>query len=202
MRDDAVLLLSGGIDSTALAVWRRPKIAVTIDYGQRSAVGELRAARRVAAVLDIAHESVSCDLAALGSGDLSSAPPAECAPVSEWWPFRNQLLVTIGAMAAVKHGLTTVLIGCVKTDARHVDGAPDFLGAIDRVVALQEGGVRVAAPAIELTTAELVREARVPRHLLRAAFSCHRAEFACGTCAGCRKAISTFADLDSLASRA
>jgi len=31
------ILLSGGLDSIALAYWLRPQIAVTIDYGQRPA---------------------------------------------------------------------------------------------------------------------------------------------------------------------
>ena len=31
------LLLSGGMDSIALAFWKRPEIAITIDYGQRAA---------------------------------------------------------------------------------------------------------------------------------------------------------------------
>jgi 7-cyano-7-deazaguanine synthase len=41
---DTGLLLSGGMDSVALAYWLRPDVAFTIDYGQLSAEGELRSA--------------------------------------------------------------------------------------------------------------------------------------------------------------
>lgn len=37
------LLLSGGLDSTAIAAWQRPDVCVTVDYGQRPARGELAA---------------------------------------------------------------------------------------------------------------------------------------------------------------
>jgi hypothetical protein len=37
-----VLLLSGGIDSSALAAWRRPTQTLVIDYGQISAPGEIQ----------------------------------------------------------------------------------------------------------------------------------------------------------------
>ena len=36
------MLLSGGMDSIAVAYWRRPSLAITIDYGQVPAAGELR----------------------------------------------------------------------------------------------------------------------------------------------------------------
>lgn len=40
------LLLSGGMDSISVAFWKRPEIAISIDYGQRAAEAEITAANR------------------------------------------------------------------------------------------------------------------------------------------------------------
>ena len=49
----AVLLLSGGMDSTALAAWKRPSACVTVDYGQQAAAAELKAATLVGELLGL-----------------------------------------------------------------------------------------------------------------------------------------------------
>lgn len=194
-RVKSLLLLSGGMDSIALAVWKRPEIALTIDYGQQSAPGEIRAASKVAADLSIQHEVVVIDLGRYGSGDLAGVAASPHAPVSEWWPFRNQLLLTIAGTVAMRYGAQEIFIGCVATDARHMDGTIAFIDQIDALMSRQEGGVRVVAPAIGMTTVELLRKADVSEKMLRRSFSCHTARYACGTCAGCRKAQSVFAQL-------
>ncbi len=110
------LLLSGGMDSTSLAVWCHPDIAITIDYGQRPAAGEKRAASAVAAALGIEHHIITSDLSALGSGDLAGTPALAVAGISEWWPYRNQMLVTLAAMKSVSLGVSELMIGALKTD--------------------------------------------------------------------------------------
>lgn len=187
---DAAILLSGGMDSIALAYWLRPIRAYTVDYGQLSAEGEVRAAAEVARALGITHDVLTVDCRALGSGDLAGRPPLDVAPVREWWPFRNQLLVTLAGMRAVGHGVRRLLLGAVATDSAHSDGRSDFVSALDAVLALQEGTLRLEAPAIHLTTAELVRQAGVPRSLLAWAHSCHTGAVACGSCRGCQKHLN------------
>jgi 7-cyano-7-deazaguanine synthase len=191
----ALLLLSGGMDSIAVAHWTRPAVALTVDYGQRSAVGELRAATAVATALGLRHEVVHMDAKALGSGDLAGSAPHPFAPVPEWWPFRNQLLVTIAAARAVTLGCGRVVLGAVSTDGAHADGREAFIIAMDALLALQEGGIRLEAPALHLATLELIREAAVPLELLAWAHSCHRSDRACGFCRGCRKYLDVRAAL-------
>lgn len=181
------ILLSGGIDSIALAYWKRPDVAYTVDYGQKSAQGELRASRFVAKELSIDHFNISVDCRALGSGDLAGSTPSAIAPVPEWWPFRNQLLVTIAAMKAVQDGVGILMVGSVKTDSSHLDGTKEFYTKLDDLVRFQEGGVIVQAPAIDLTSAELVKKSGLPDTLLGWAHSCHTANYACGVCRGCNK---------------
>ena len=180
----SALLLSGGMDSVALAFWLRPDFAITIDYGQKPARGEVRAAAAVAAELGIAHQVVQADLSGLGSGDMAGSLALKVAPVPEWWPYRNQMLVTLAAMRALPLGVDELLIGCLSTDASHADGSQAFVAAMNTLLCLQEGGMRLRAPAITLTAKELIKTSGVPIDILSWAHSCHVGEYACGLCRG------------------
>lgn len=190
------LLLSGGMDSLALAWWVRPEIGITLDYGQLAAEAEVSASKSICKRLEIQHYVVSIDCRAVGSGDMAGAQADAHAPASDWWPYRNQMLVTLAAMKAISLGVTTLYLGTVKSDGSHRDGTPEFIGAISRLMALQEGGMTVEAPAIELSTAELVRKAGVPRDMLAWAHSCHKSNVACGRCRGCNKYLEVWGELD------
>jgi len=183
------LLISGGIDSIALAAWLRPAVCLTIDYGQVPADAEIRAARAACADLKLAHEVLSIDCSAIGSGDLAGRAASVLAPVQEWWPFRNQLLITLAATFLVEHNLEELLIGIVKSDGAHQDGTPAFIDQLSSLLALQEGNLRVRAPAIHLSSLELIRQSGISWDILAWAHSCHVSTVACGQCRGCYKHI-------------
>lgn len=189
------LLLSGGMDSISLAYWRRPDFAVTIDYGQLSATAEMGAASAVCLALNIQHECLTVDCRALGSGDLIGLPSLAEAPASDWWPFRNQLLATIAAGRAIALGATSLELGTVASDGVHADGTPAFITAMDRLTSIQEGGLRVEAPAITMSTTDLVRRSGVPVSILAWAHSCHKANVPCGECRGCYKHFQVWSEL-------
>ena len=192
-----VLLLTGGLDSTALASMLEKERALFMDYGQRPAKGEERAARAVAEALGIPLDIRRVDLSAFGHGTMSATgaalPTARGAP--EFWPYRNQMLITLAAMTYAAEPLTEIIIGTVAGDDVHPDGHPEFLDAMDCVVS-QQSGVRVVAPALGMTTLELVRKAAVPRSVLGWTFSCHTGQWACGSCRGCHKHRAVIACLD------
>jgi 7-cyano-7-deazaguanine synthase len=192
------LLLSGGMDSVALAFWRRPDVAFTVDYGQLAAKGEIRAARQIAKELDVAHEVLAIDCRQLGSGDMAGIPASAIAPVPEWWPFRNQMLVTFAAARAVSLGVGQLLVGSVASDESHQDGKAEFYVLLDRLLEFQEGGIRVTAPGIAMTTEELVRTSGISLSQLSWAHSCHKGEFACGDCRGCYKYHSVMELLEAM----
>ena len=183
----SALLLSGGMDSIAVAAWKHPDLCLTINYGHKAAEGEIRAAALVCHDLGLAHEVISVDCSSLGSGDLAGLNPAKIAPIPEWWPFRNQFLVTLAVMRAVSLNVTEVMVGSVRTDSTHLDGTPEFYRLLHSVVAFQEGNIQVTAPAIYLTTAELIRRSGIKRELLAYSHSCHTGNLACGQCRGCNK---------------
>jgi 7-cyano-7-deazaguanine synthase len=175
------------MDSIAVSYWQMPAIALTIDYGQKAALAEMSAAARVCADLGIRHEQVRVDCSALGSGDMAGEAALEVAPVPEWWPYRNQMLITFAAMKGLSLGVSELMLGSVASDGSHADGRPDFYAAADALLHLQEGAMRVSAPALTMSTVELVRSSRVPRELLSWAHSCHVGDLACGACRGCVK---------------
>ena len=190
------LLLSGGMDSLSIAWWKRPDLAITLDYGQRAAEAEKLASAQVCKELGIRHEIVSIDCSSLGSGDMAGAPPDAAAQTSDWWPYRNQLLVTLASMRAISRGMQTLYIGTVRSDGEsHLDGTPDFVRKMDDLMAYQEGHLRVVAPALNLSTTELIRQSGVPPGLLAWSHSCHKANIACGTCRGCTKYVETYLEL-------
>jgi 7-cyano-7-deazaguanine synthase len=192
----SAILLSGGMDSIALAYWKRPSFAITIDYGQLAAEGEIRASRTVAEALQIRHLIVQANCSELGSGDLSGKIPHDKAPATEWWPFRNQLLITLAGMKAIDLGITNLMFGSVATDDFHRDGQQGFFDRISSLTSFQEGGMTVEAPAISMTTVELIIHSKTPRSLLAWAHSCHRSEYACGHCRGCYKYDSVIEELE------
>lgn len=182
---NSLLLFSGGIESTAIAFWKRPDLLLHIDYGHLPAQGEIRAARTIATRLQLPLKEARIDCSATGSGELSGRAHALCAPATSWWPFRNQLLITLGAAVAVNLGIEILLIGSVASDRLYADSTPEFLEAMRNTIRLQEGGVTLVAPAIHLTTSQLVQESQVPRSLLARTHSCHVSNVACGQCRGC-----------------
>lgn len=184
---DTVLLLSGGVDSTALAYTLRPDLAVTIDYGQIPADAEIHASQQICNELEISHTVIKADCSDLGTGPLADTDQLETAVTPEWWPFRNQLLITLGAMHAVTRDADQLILGAVASDTDHADGRPAFYNLMDDVVSFQEGNLHVTTPAIDQTSHELVQDTNAPLNLLAWTHSCHTANHACGECRGCTK---------------
>ena len=176
------LLLSGGLESCALAYWLRPPVAITIDYGQLPAEGEIRASAAICAELGVEHVVVRSDA-------YFEAPP-EGKKGAVWWPYRNQLLITLAAIRLHEQGLSELNIGLVKGDV-FKDCGQKFVGAVTDLMLLQEGRILVRAPAIGLTAIELLKVSGIPADFLGITMSCHVMDIPCGQCAGCRKNSAT-----------
>lgn len=194
----SAILLSGGIDSIALAYWKRPKVAFTLDYGQTPAETEIRVSKVVSKELGIEHYVIKVDCSSLGSGDLINQNAIEGSPSTEWWPFRNQMLITLASMRGISLGVTELMTASVKSDGFHMDGTSSFYQLIDNLMAFQEGNIRVSAPAINLTSSELVVASGVPDSLLYWAHSCHKSNIACGNCRGCNKYRQVMHELNAI----
>ena len=193
------LLLSGGIDSSALAFLIRPDYAFFIDYGQKPARREEYVAKLIANDLSIPFEAISVDCSAIGSGDLSNRKRLHGfgdSDLTEWWPFRNQLLLTLAAPLALELGVKELVFGSVKSDSHYKDGTINFFNAIRELFKSQEGELSISTPAINLSSVELVKKSEIPLSILGWTHSCHISNEACGLCRGCEKHLDILQSLN------
>lgn len=179
--------MSGGIESTCVAYWKRPDLCVTIDYGHVCASTEINTSSAICGRLGIKHivirASAGNKFGILGGRKaLNKEKP-------EYWPFRNQFLGTLAAMTLQEARVREIWFGIVKSDRRFLDSSSNFIKKLDKLTSAQEGGIRIRAPAITLSTEKLMVVSKTPRSILGATFSCHRSEIPCGDCPGCWKQL-------------
>lgn len=191
-----LLLLSGGLDSTALAAWTRPSACLTINYGQKAANAEIQSAATICNRLGLKHITLSVPLSELGTGTMSKDATQISHNSPEFWAFRNQFLVTVATMCAYKFQYDEVNIGTVHSDQiRHKDGTEEFVFMLDNLIQMQEGGIRFKAPAQKMTSFELIVRSKIPPSTLAWAHSCHTSNIACGRCNGCIKHSEILSEL-------
>lgn len=183
------VLLSGGIDSICLTYGLRPDVAYTIDYGQTVAEREIYVSNYICHKLSIEHKVIQINCRSLGTGTLANSNNLSFAPSEEWWPYRNQLLITFASMQGIKDGIEELYLASVKSDEFHKDGTDEFYNLINNLVSYQEGAIKVYCPTLDFYSHELALKYEVPLDLLTIAHSCHISNLACGKCSGCMKQL-------------
>lgn len=201
----AVVLLSGGLDSaTVLALAREAGFhchALSVAYGQRHAA-ELAAAARVARALGAAeHRLMSVDLARVGGSALTDAsipvPEAPAAGIpATYVPARNTLFLALALGWAEVLGADDLFIGANAVDySGYPDCRPAFIAAFETLARLAtragvEGApLRVHAPLVAMSKAEIIRTGARLGVDFAATVSCYQADAdgrACGRCDSCR----------------
>jgi 7-cyano-7-deazaguanine synthase len=203
----AVVLLSGGLDSTTvLAIARAEGLVchcLTVDYGQRHRV-EIDAARRVADALGAAsHRIITLDLRAIGGSALTDdievpkdrEPESGEVPIT-YVPARNTVLLSLLLGLAEVMGADQLFIGANAVDySGYPDCRPAFLQAFEKLASLAtvagaEHGVRfkVRAPLLELSKSEIIRrglDLGVDYGLTRSCYDPTPNGLACGRCDSC-----------------
>jgi 7-cyano-7-deazaguanine synthase len=212
----AVVLVSGGMDSAVTLAMARAQgfvcHALSVAYGQRHA-SELVAAARVAALLGaIEHKTVSVDLRSIGGSALTAdiAVPEHVdthgdsdIPVT-YVPARNTIMLSIALGWAETLGATDLFCGVNAVDySGYPDCRPAFIEAFERLANLAtKAGVegrklRVHAPLISMSKADIVREGTRLGVDFAHTVSCYRADSdgrACGHCDACVLRARGFAD--------
>lgn len=212
----AVVLVSGGMDSAVtLALAREQGFvchALSVAYGQRH-VSELAAADRVATMLGaVEHKTVSVDLRSIGGSALTSdlAVPEhhvrhndDDIPVT-YVPARNTIMLAIALGWAETLGANDLFCGVNAVDySGYPDCRPAFIEAFERLanVATKAGveghALRVNAPLLRLSKADIVREGIRLGVDFAATVSCYQADAdgrACGHCDACALRAQGFVD--------
>jgi 7-cyano-7-deazaguanine synthase len=203
----AVVLASGGLDSTVTAAMARRDgcelFFLTIAYGQRHAV-EVERARQVAEAMGVTHHVVlALDLRAIGGSALTSEidVPKDRAgserrhgiPIT-YVPGRNLIFLSLAAAHAEVVGASLIYFGANVLDySGYPDCRPGFIRAFE--TAANEGTragaegrpLQVRTPLLTMSKAEIIREGvalHVPFHLTH---SCYDpvGTAACGRCDSC-----------------
>ena len=205
------MLVSGGMDSAVtLALARDQGLAchaLSVDYGQRH-VSELAAAKRVAQQLGAAeYKVVHVDLRSIGGSALTSdieVPEAGGAGIPVTYvPARNTIMLAVALGWAEVLGATDIFCGVNAVDySGYPDCRPEFIAEFERLANLAtKAGVegkmlRIHAPLIRLSKADIVREGVRLRVDFSTTVSCYQADSAgraCGHCDACRLRADGFA---------
>lgn len=213
----AVVLLSGGLDSTTvLAVAKRDGYtphAMTFRYGQRHSV-EIEAARRVAAAHGVTrHVVVDIDLRQWGGSALTgdaAVPkdrdldaPNDGIPVT-YVPARNTIFLSFALAWAEVLGADAIFIGVNALDySGYPDCRPEYIEAFTRMANLAtragvEGTQRLTihAPLQHLSKAEIIalgRSLGVDYAMTTSCYDPSPDGAACGRCDACQLRLRGFA---------
>lgn len=211
----AVVIISGGLDSTVLAYWlasHGTRLALlSIDYRQRHRI-ELEYACATAVQLGMSHQVADLSgLAALLGGSALTDSAVEV-PDGHYTdasmratvvPNRNAIMLDVAVAAAISCGADAVAYGAHAGDhAIYPDCRPEFFEAYQALAAsANEGflppGFEVIAPFLGLSKADIVSlgaEIGVP---FAATWSCYRGlDLHCGMCGTCVERREAFAVAD------
>ena len=187
---DAVICLSGGLDSTVLAydilntrpgLARQDLSAVCFNYGQRHYT-EIDHARRIAETLRIDFEVL--EIAGLFGCNDNLLTGKGSSPVV---PNRNAIFLSIAVSYAITRGARAVYYAPTVEDYElFSDCRPEFVDALNELLQSSEIDCLVFAPFIRKTKKEIVELGRRLMVPFDQTWSCYEGTFEpCGACLAC-----------------
>ncbi|MBN2096660.1 7-cyano-7-deazaguanine synthase QueC [Candidatus Peregrinibacteria bacterium] len=200
----AIILHSGGQDSTTCLVWALKKFRnveiISFDYGQRHKT-ELKAARAIAKKLGVPHKTISLpvlkELTKNALTDKTVKIKTGKGLPSTFVDGRNQLFLTVAAIYAKQKGIKNLVTGVCQTD---YSGYPDcretFIKSMQKTLRLaMEYPFTIHIPLMHLTKADSVKlmEKLGGLDLLKFTHTCYEGTRpACGKCPACKLRLKGF----------
>jgi 7-cyano-7-deazaguanine synthase len=203
----AVVLLSGGLDSTTAAALARREgwelYGLTVRYGQVHAL-ETAAARRVAVALGfVRHVELDVNLAAFGGSTLTgdgAVPkdrPLDAAGIpSTYVPARNTVFLSLALAWSEVLGADRIVIGVNALDySGYPDCRPEYIAAFEHLAdqatkaGVEGRRVRVWAPLQHLSKADIIRlgvELGIDYAMTHSCYDPGPDGRPCGRCDSCR----------------
>jgi 7-cyano-7-deazaguanine synthase len=220
-RANAVILLSGGVDSaTAAAIAQQQGFdlhALSFRYGQRHE-RELASAQRVAAFLQAkTHQILSFDLRAIGGSaltddiavpkDRSEAEMGTGIPVT-YVPARNTIFLSFALALAERIEAQDIFFGANQLDySGYPDCREEYIQAFERMANLAtkagvEGKRRLTihTPLLKLSKAAIIKAGLALGLDYALTWSCYDPrsdDRACGRCDSCQLRLKGFAEAGS-----
>ena len=216
MKKKAVVLLSGGLDSTtALAIAKKEGFdvyALSFDYGQRHRI-ELERAKQIAKKLGVIdHQIINIDLRQFGGSALTDSIDvpthreekivSEEIPVT-YVPARNTIFLSLGLAYAEVNNAPHIFLGVNAVDySGYPDCRPEFIEAFEKLANLAtktsvEGKekIKIHTPLIQLTKAKIILKGIELDVDYSLTYSCYKPEKggkACGICDSCQLRLRGF----------
>jgi len=200
MKNKAVVLLSGGLDSAVALYLARSLgydcLCVIFDYGQRHR-REIESARRIARLAGCAYKVIKLDFAHKGSSLLDKKAEVKgCASriPDTYVPARNIVFLSLALSLAEAIKAKEIFIGAHAQDySGYPDCRPEFYRAFKRAaISGTRSGVEGKAPGIRTplinkNKAQIIRLGRRLKVPFELTWSCYRGgKSPCGRCDSCR----------------
>jgi 7-cyano-7-deazaguanine synthase len=191
----ALLLCSGGLDSTTLAYWMRERdieiIPIFLDYGQHCVEKEWKTLTDVLPSNGVLPPE-RIDVSGIFRGSKSRLivePDLWNEPVADddlYIPYRTLLFFSIGAACAQTRGLLDVYSGFINSNhAKELDCSATFLNGLDALAA-NVGPVRLHLPFRHWSKSQVVAEAVRLGVAIGTTYSCQLlSDTPCGACPNC-----------------
>lgn len=212
MKPRAVILFSGGLDSTTVLAIAQSQgfdcYTLSFDYGQRHAA-ELQAALRISNKMAVVeHKVVSIDLRSIGGSALTAdiaVPEQQAAGIPVTYvPARNTVFLSIALGWAEVLEADAIFVGVNAVDySGYPDCRPDYIKAFETMANLAtkrgiEGHhLQIHAPLMQLSKADIIQQGNKLGVDYSQTVSCYQADNygrACGRCDSCRFRQHGFAD--------
>lgn len=215
---NVAVLLSGGMDSTtalaqAIADGATNILALSLKYGSRHSAHEIHSAAEVVdwyrrRNYEISHYVLSLPNIFQGAGSslmgevelprTEYKDPVTEGPTNTEVPFRNANLLSVATTLALTHQMGLVYFAAHASDYNHwayPDCSPEFIGAMANAIYVGTmGRVRLVAPFMHMSKADIVTRAAILEAPLHLTWSCYDSGLLqCGQCPTCRERISAFA---------
>lgn len=200
----SIILLSGGLDSLVSLGLKKDELnvslALTFDYGQKSAKQEIEASARICEHYNIEHKVISLDwlknitqTSLVSNIDVPTGRELdnpEDSAKSVWVPNRNGLFLNIAGSFADSYSYDYILIGANKEEGQTFpDNTQEFINAVNKEFEFStQKSPKVVAPLINSDKNDIVMLALqhgVPLELTR---SCYQGGAKhCGICESCSR---------------
>lgn len=216
----SLILLSGGLDSLyALVIAKEQgsaRLALTFDYGHKARAREIDAARRACATYNIEHRVVDLPFVAHSSNhplfadnstcpqlmpdELDNRTKTDASAKAVWVPNRNGVFLNVAAALAEAQGIGEIYTGFnAEEGVTFPDNSAGYVSAVNDSLGFSTlNNVKVVAPALHLTKAQIARELQQRDFDFTLVWSCYLGgEKMCGRCESCLRLNRALTNNDS-----
>ncbi len=211
-KNKALVLLSGGQDSTTCLYWAIERFgcsavsAISFDYGQRHRI-ELECAEKIAAGAGVAHSCLPIDTFSALGGDALTDPDVEVGDdidtsnglPNTFVPGRNLVFLTFAAAYAYQRGIDHLVTGVAQTDySGYPDCREQTMKSLQETLRLgMASKTKIHAPLMHRSkkeTVELARDLGVLSAMAQTHTCYNGKRPPCGDCPACKLRAKGFAE--------